>query len=134
MTPPDRAEPRDTVQGGLLDGHVLGDEEAPPRRVPVWPLLLAGALGVLAGVTGTRLLDRPEPPPPPPPVRLVVSLGVGASGLTASDHGVAVVGVPIVLRNNGTAPLTLTGIRITGPGAGYLDGPPDGPGRTCRAR
>jgi hypothetical protein len=61
-------------------------------------------------------------------VDLRVSLGAGPSGLTSSDHGLAVVGVPVVVTNAGTAPLTLTGIRVTGPGAGYLDGPSGGAG------
>jgi hypothetical protein len=124
------SEGRDTVQGGLLDGHVLGaeEDEPPPRRLLVWPLLVAAVLGVLAGVTGARMLDHPTPPALPPVIDLQVSLGAGPSGLTTSDHGLAVVGVPVVVRNAGTAPLTLTGIRITGPGAGYLDGPAGGAG------
>lgn len=127
----DRAEGRDTLQGGLLEGHVLGDEEEPPaRRVPVWPLLLAAAVGVVAGVAGTRLVDHAVPTAQPAPhaVKLRVSLGAGASGLTSTEDGLAVVGVPVVVRNTGDEPLMLTGIRVTGPGAGYLDGPAGGPG------
>lgn len=57
----------------------------------------------------------------------LVRQGTHGGGLNEVQHGRAVVALTVVFLNAGTLPLTLTQIRVEGPGAGFVADPPGGP-------
>ena len=97
------------------------------RRL-VW-VALAGAtvLGALMGAAGTHAWDTRPRPAPPPVIDVRASLGPYGAGLDNPQDGRAVVALTVVLLDAGTGPLTLTKIRVGGPGAGFIADPPGGP-------
>jgi len=55
------------------------------------------------------------------------SLGAQTGGLDAAEAGSAVVTLSVVVSNDGTTPVTVRGIEVSGPGAGFVASPPGGP-------
>ncbi len=55
------------------------------------------------------------------------SLGAQTGGLDAAEAGRAIVTLSVVVSNDGTTPVTVRGIEVSGPGAGFVASPPGGP-------
>lgn len=95
-------------------------------------LLAAGVTGALVGGSSVRAWDHQHPPGPAPSaarpvVDLRVSLGARTGGLDGVERGRAIVALTTVILNAGSEPLTLTGVEVNGPGAGFMASPPGGP-------
>jgi hypothetical protein len=94
-------------------------------------LLVAGVTGALVGGSSLRAWDNQHPPGPTPAARpaidLRVSLGARTGGLDGVEDGRAIVALTTVILNAGSEPLTLTGVEVNGPGAGFVASPPGGP-------
>jgi hypothetical protein len=89
---------------------------------PRWAWALAA--GAVLGGLAVHLLDGGATPAPAPaaPPQLRVAFGALASQVEPQlDHGLAVVDLFAVVVNDGTTPLTLDAVHVTGPGAALVD-------------
>jgi hypothetical protein len=87
---------------------------------------VAVAVGVLLGAAGMHFLDtRPSAPVADGLVDVRVSLGAtaGESGAMSVVSGDPVVSIPLVITNAAAQPVTLTEIRVSGPGASLVPDP-----------
>jgi hypothetical protein len=106
------------------------DGGAPRGRRPAWRSVpgprwaWALAAGAVLGGLAVHLLDGAPAPAPPPSTgqQLRVAFGALASQIEPQlDHGLAVVDLFAVVVNDGTTPLTLEAVHVTGPGAALVD-------------
>lgn len=89
-----------------------------------WVAALLG--GVLLGAAGMHVLDSsPATPVTKPSVDVRVSLGANAgdAGGVSTVAGDPVVSIPLVVTNAGVQSVTLTEIRVSGPGASLASDP-----------
>ena len=87
---------------------------------------VAVAVGVLLGGAGMHFLDtRPSAPVAAGLVDVRVSLGAtaGEPGAMSVVSGDPVVSIPLVISNAAARPVTLTEIRVSGPGASLVADP-----------
>jgi hypothetical protein len=103
---------------------------AEPTRRP-WLLPVATAIiGLALGAVGMRYLDdRPRSQAAPIDVRVSLASQAGAM----SVGGNPVVSVPLVIINAGRQPVTLTAIRVGGPGASLVPDPQGRPSQPLPA-
>ena len=88
--------------------------------------MVAVACGVLLGAAGMHFLDtRPSAPAANDLVDVRVSLGAAAGepGAMSVVSGAPVVAIPLVISNVAARPVTLTQIRVSGPGASLVPDP-----------
>lgn len=124
MDPSHEIEPIDWSQaaddGGQEDAISGGSTGS--RRA--WAAALLG--GVLLGAAGMHLLDSSRSAPVAKPlVDVRVSLGAtaGEGGAMSIVAGDPVVSIPLVVTNAGAQSVTLTQIRVSGPGASLVPDP-----------
>jgi hypothetical protein len=107
--------PADTISGGSTGRDRVSTA-----------LAVAVLGGVLLGAAGMHLLDSsPSTPAANPLIDVRVSLGVmaGEPGAMSIVAGDPVVSIPLVVTNAGQQSLTLTMIRVSGPGASLVTDP-----------
>ena len=132
MVPDAESEPIDwsSVAGsGALPETISGGSIRRGRR---WTAG-AVAVGVLLGAAGMHFLDtRPSAPLSDGLVDVRVSLGAtaGEPGDMSVVSGDPVVPIPLVLSNAAAQPVTLTAIRVSGPGASLVPDPGGRPALT----
>ena len=86
---------------------------------------LVVGLGVHAWDGRTITSTGHAPRPQPLPVRFSLAAQTGA--LSAPVEGNPVVSLTVVVSNDGSSPLTVLGVDVSGPGAGLVSSPPGGP-------
>jgi hypothetical protein len=91
------------------------------------PMVAAAVLGGGLAAAGTHAWDTRARPAASARIDVRVSLGAGGAGLDQVQDGRAVVALDVVLFNAGRSRLSLTQIRVEGPGAGFVASPPGGP-------
>ena len=64
---------------------------------------------------------------PSQPVAVRFPHGVQTGALDPPDAGRAAAELSVVVSNDGTTPITIRGIEVAGPGAGFVADPPGGP-------
>jgi hypothetical protein len=94
---------------------------AEPAARPWLTLAATAIVGVILGAAGMHYLDhRPQELLTPIDVRVSLAAQAGTMSLV---NGEPVVSVPLVLNNAGPQPVTLTSIRLSGPGASLVSDP-----------
>ena len=105
----------------VLDAGSAADTPGGFRR-SLWSVVAAGLVGALiAGLAVHRLDFSSTTKPTHLDVR--VSLGVDAGGQAGVEQGIAIVGLPLLVRNETSQPVTLTSIQVSGPGASLTHSP-----------
>jgi hypothetical protein len=85
-----------------------------------WVVVVAALAGVVLGAAAMQQVDsHRETSPTSDVVDVRLSLGAHAGDITGVD-GDPVVSVPLVISNEGTQTLTLSDIRVDGPGAALV--------------
>ncbi len=98
------------------------------ERFRLVEVALVTALGVGLGVhawDGRMTSTGHAPPAQPLAVRFSLAARTGA--LSAPVDGNPVVALTVVVSNDGSSPVTVTGVDVSGPGAGLVTSPPGGP-------
>jgi hypothetical protein len=110
-----------TADGGEHEDAISGGSTGSRRA---WAAALLG--GVLLGAAGMHVLDSSRSAPITKPLLDVrVSLGAtaGEAGAMSIVAGDPVVSIPLVVTNAGATSVTLTEIRVSGPGSSLVADP-----------
>lgn len=124
MNPGHEIEPIDwstTADDGEREDAISGGSTGSRRA---WAAALLG--GVLLGATGMHVLDSGQSAPVAKPlvdVRVSVGATAGEVGAMSIVAGNPVVSIPLVVTNAGAQSVTLTEIRVSGPGASLVPDP-----------
>jgi len=93
----------------------------------VQAVLVTGLVVGLAVHAWDGRTPRAANPAGPPPVAVRFSLAPQSGSLDRPIDGNPVVALTVIVSNDGTSPVTVLGVDVSGPGAALVDDPPGGP-------
>ncbi len=90
-------------------------------------LVTALVVGLAVHAWDGRMMTSTGHPPRPQPLPVRFSLAAQTGALSAPVDGNPVVSLTVVVSNDGSSPVTVLGVDVSGPGAGPVASPPGGP-------